>query len=282
MANYDQATKDFIEGMTKEIPSARSRGQVLRGVNQRGTKEVGKPVPPLIQAKVTAGLVSSIADPKKLPAYLARRMTSNVLEKNAADISDELNPKPLQVYNKMMQTFGRSWLDWDADTLRFEMPIKLPAISNEDGYQTVQALQTIAKTNFPFELWHVFENVGHAINNNVVMVDYVTPLEPHEIALTVDVMNSIRGNGEDDLVLSDEVCAYIAASAMNAGMVILPEKYFDTRSQEALDMLNMDLGSKEEVKAALESDSDDHSEMVMIQIGKLREVIDYVLRNNAE
>jgi len=244
MANYDKATQDFINDVAASAPQPSvEQGQK----NQRLIRSV----------------IKAVSNPKQAPSLVAKQLTRNFFEKDASEVSQF---KPLKIYNDLMSDFKKEWFDWDADTLREEFPDQ-----EEVVYSMVQALQTIVKTNFPYEMWHVFENVGHAINGNPVMINHVTPLEIDECALLVKVIDSIRPKLDE----TEEICSYIAACAMDAGLVLLPPTIFDSMCQAKLDELNLDIAIKEQTLKALKSGKIP-DEVVQLQIDRIKNILDYV------
>ena len=180
--------------------------------------------------------------------------------------------KILDLYNALMLEYKKEWLDWEVETLRYELPISKRLSSLPDSeYEKVFALQVIAKTNYPMEAWNTFENIGHALVGNVVIVDYITPLDIQECVLLIRTIKSIRQDAE----LSDDVCAYIGACALTSGLVLLPPSV-DHRAQEQLDDLGMDISIKERVISALEGSNSDHDPIVKTQIERLQGISEYV------
>ncbi len=294
MANYDNATQQFIQDIYKDAPSKKDRrgeSQAIRRATERVqkkpiataksiAKEIGLPEQssPMAKVKTVASIASSLATKKNIPAMTARQLTREILEKEAAEIDEKLKFLPLTVYNKLTGDWDKQWLDWEPETLRELIPERMFELNHEDAYQTMFALQTIAKTDFPMEMWNVFENVGHALNGNNVMINHVTPLEPHECALTMKVITIIRPKLEG----LEEISAYIAACAMEAGMVVLPPKYFRSDAQEHLDKLNMNKDVAAEVLEALRTGKTQNDEVIETQIAKIQDIDNYVKMNLGE
>jgi len=272
MAMHDQATEDFIKNVASYTPK-RNAAQKIRRVAEKKTPsgDVDFPVDPRTAIAIGATIASKKISP------LAMRTIDREFNKEAALVEDTLNPNPFDFYNAMTTKYKDKWFDWDPSTIRLEIASNpdMERYANEDAYQTAFALQTIARTNYPFEAWHIFENVGHALNNNVVMIDDITPLDIHEAALTYLIMKEIR----PDVELTEEVCTYIAACSMESGLVLLPPKIFDPRSQDSLDEMNRDPDLKKRVLDVLQSEAKEGGEVVTIQVERIRAIYEYIERN---
>lgn len=288
MANYDQATQDFIHEIAKSAPKdPRVRGQAIRRAGEESrkqpgiiakklVKEIGLPdkASPMAKARTAVSIAASIASKKAMPQMVARQATREVLEKQSAQISEEIAYKPLDIYNSLMQKYKAAWFNWETETVREDIPKTLPHLNNEDSYMSIFALQNIIRTNYPAELWNVFENVGQALNENNVMVDQVTPLEIHECALTIETIKNLR----PDIEFSEEIDSYIASCAMVDGVVLLPPRYFSNDSQKKLDELNRDPAIKDKILATMQT-QEEGDDVINTQIAKIADIKDYVIRN---
>jgi hypothetical protein len=87
--------------------------------------------------------------------------------------------------------------------------------------QKLYAIRIVATSDTAHNEWHIFEKVGSAFNDRVAKFGVVEKLSPGECARTVSVIEHIRPDS-----YSDEVKAYIAASAHEDGLLtIQPSKY---------------------------------------------------------
>lgn len=290
MANYDEATQNFIKEVAESTPNnPRARGQMIRRAGERVkkkpinfakslAKEIGMPEGASTGAKIrnAATLARSIVSKKALPATAARQITREIMEhqKEGAALDATIIYKPLDIYNQMVKKYGQEWFDWEPETIRDIFPKEMPQLDNEDSYMSVFALQNITKTDYSFELWHIFENVGHALNENNVMVNHVTPLEVHECALTLETMKAIR----PDVEITEEICAYIAACAMEGGVALLPPRFFPPSCQKKLDSISMDPGISAQILNALENNLTGDP-VIDTQIAKIMDIREYVYRN---
>ena len=87
--------------------------------------------------------------------------------------------------------------------------------------QKLYAIRIVATSDTAHNEWHIFEKVGSAFNDRVAKFGVVEKLTPGECARTVAIIESIRPDS-----YSDEVKAYVAASAHEDGLLtIQPSKY---------------------------------------------------------
>lgn len=247
MVYYDQATKDFMEKFA-DTPEEDSRESV---------------------AKKALGVVSAVVakKPKALIGPLARVIASELLKKEAEALI-------LKIYQLLNDKYDREWWDWEPETLW--KTLLVDGVANV-GSQTaelkniVMALQLLVNSNVPFEAWHIFEKVGHALNHNPVDFAIIQPLELDEVALTLKIMQTIRPKQE----FEPEVCGYIAACAKTAGVVYLPDELFSGGCQSFLDDLGNHIPLKEEVKKTWPRHIKGNTALA-IQLQRLHEVREYV------
>lgn len=180
----------------------------------------------------------------------------------------------LEIYRMLFDNFERDWIDWEPETLQIEIKEELGYEPNERMKNIIGAFQTTLKTNYPFELWHVFEKVCHAFNENPVSFAVIQPCEPHEISLTYKLLAEIRPKMHD---YTDDVCGYIAACAQNAGLVFLPSELFPDKCQMFLNQMLEDKKLKEKVEEKWPNYISGESQLA-IQTQMLKEVRDYAAK----
>lgn len=185
-----------------------------------------------------------------------------IREKSAAAPSTVLN-----LY-ELMNSKLPGWQDWEPETLRKELFEEGVNIT-EEIRNVVGALQVVANTNYPFELWHVFENTAHAFAGNDVNFSIIQPLELTEIAAAMKILKAIRPKEG----FEDEVLGYVAAVAKQSGVVYLPRDMFD-ESQKFLDELNNDLELKERTRVMYPA-MKEGDDALAIQTQRLAEVREY-------
>lgn len=171
-----------------------------------------------------------------------------------------LPEKPLKLYKTLNDRYGHEWWDWEPETLWSMM-----GGPSTEVRSIVMALQTVLNTNFPFELWNVFEKVGHAFNGGNVDFEVVQPLEPDEVSLTIYILKTIRPK----IDFEPDVLGYIAATAHEAGLAWLPPELF-AGAQQYMEKLTHDKELAQHVKNTWPGNDGSH------QLGMLHEVKDYV------
>lgn len=240
MAQYDEYTRQFMEDVAADNP-----------VISR-------------ESKFGLGALGSVI-PKARPAVRAlNRLIPTGEEKQAAAPSTVLN-----LYRILNDKFKTEWIDWEPETLWMELGEEGINVTDEIK-NVVGALQVVANTFFPFEAWHIFENVAHAFAGNDVNFSIVQPLELTEAASAVKILTTIRPNTEFEL----EVLDYIAAIAKSSGVVYLPQDIFPG-VQERLDGMNNDIALKSRVRMIYPRVvSGDSSEAIQTQ--KLDEIRGYL------
>jgi hypothetical protein len=249
MAHYDQATKDFINEVSSD---------------QKPTQEAGK-IP--FAVKQVAGLARDLSKGRgQVEPAIAKRIIRLTTGHTVKELEKTSGVSALSVYTLLNQHYLDEWHDWEPETLWQTLEMEHAIQPSDEIKNLVQALQVICKTDFAFEDFSVFENVGHAINMNPVLFGQIQPLEPDEAALTVKVLRSIRPKEE----FEDEVEGYIAACAKRAGMVYLPDDIFPSDCQRFLDAIGNDMSLKYRVI------TNSSGEDVEIQIGRIQEVRDYI------
>lgn len=238
MAHYDKDTEEFMDSVAGR--TARQAVGVAKDISK------GHPVTKSV-AKRAVGIA-----------------TRELLEKEAG-IS------VLSIYSILNQDYGNDWHEWEPETIWQTLETDHGISPSSEVKNIIQALQVVCKTNFPFEDWNIFENVGHAFNGNDVNFSVIQPLEMDEIAKTIKVLSAIRPKQEYE----PEVCGYIAACAKSAGMVWLAPELFGEGCQSFLDEMNNDIELKEKVKSVWPAKSST-DEMLSVQLGRLHEVKEYL------
>lgn len=244
MARFDKTTTDFMEKLADE-----------------GKERAG--APDLAPLRTLKSVVKSIQDPHKA---IGKALVSGATMR--ALFEKEARVKVLGVYGILNENYGRSWWDWEPETVWQTLKKEHGYDPDEDLKNLISALQLCVTTNQPFENWHVFEKVGHAFNQNPVNFGIVQPLEPQETALTLKILRAIRPKQQFD----SEICGYLAATAKNAGIVYLPEEIFTAGCQSFLDGMGNDL----ELKEDLIQGRNKTTPAYQIQIARLKEISDFI------
>jgi hypothetical protein len=184
---------------------------------------------------------------------------------------------PLSLYRSLGIMYGKDWYNWELETIiqtvRLDHKIDLESYGNVDElWDMIGALQVVLNTNFAHEQWHVFEKVGQAFNYSHVDFDVVQPLEIHETAVTLKIIDRLRPKTD----YTHEIIGYIAASAKHSGFVYLPETLFPSGCQEALDALGNDTTLKMAVEHSWKNKVAGHTEAEILQLSRLNELVSYV------
>lgn len=252
MAHYDQATKDFMQGVSdkeehKKEMLARQGVAFAKGLVRGGVKTL-----PTNVVKRAIGIASILTEPE--------------IEKAAM-------PKLLALIETLNDKYSQDWHDWLPETLWQTIRHDFYEEPSDELKNTLQAVQVICKTNGPFEDWHIFEKVGHALNSSPVNFGLIHPLELDQAALTVRVMQEIRPKTD----FEDEVLGYIAACAKEAGVVYLPGSIFPLGCNKFLDDMGNDIELKEKVERMWAHNLKHAQEgtNLEIQLARLREVDEY-------
>jgi hypothetical protein len=225
MARYDKDTADFMEKVADQsffnLPKKKEeRKDAIEDITRRS----------MMVAKGIAG------GPQSAIRALSSAATGTALDKMAS-------MSPESVYSYLNDKYGRKWWDWEPETIWTTLKKDEGLAASEEIKNMIQALQVVLNTNYAHEMWNVFENVGQAFNNNIVSFGMIQPLELTEAALTLRVLRAIRPKQEFEA----DICAYIAASAKESGVVYLPKDLFLEGCQETLDELNNDIELRNEV-----------------------------------
>jgi hypothetical protein len=125
---------------------------------------------------------------------------------------------PVALMLVLMEKFGVDWFDWEAETLKQEILSTFKATSiSEHNWQKIQAVRTLTQTVGFWSEWHIFEKIIQSLNNNVPRFDIAQRCTLAQLMAGVDIANQIREEQYDE-----EVQRYIAACALDEGVVFLP------------------------------------------------------------
>lgn len=262
MDRYDADTKKFISNTidAKEIDrlkALRTLAKTTQGLAQIRSKQdaIRFVTNKLIKETVNRG-VDQIKEGSDASSLTMLGDTSHY-KKN-----------PLEWYKFLNSDFQSDWQDWEPETLWETI-----GVSNltEIDKNIVMALQVVCKTDFPFEAYHVFENVVTAFCGQMPSFAHNQPLSPEEIAHGCSVLNKIRPKAE----YSAEVLGYIASCAKNDGLTVLPKQMFPEGAQEFLDHIGNDLAVKDAVISGMNL-SGELGDIVKSQRERLLEIAEYV------
>lgn len=253
MPRYDEHTEKFMRD-TVGAPKEEKK-------EDKGPRLTTKPI------RVARAVLKGTEDPHGM---LGKFLVSEA----AKSLAKLAELKILQLYGFMNDHYGREWWDWEPETLW--QTLREDHFSEgtpEEIRSAIQALQLTVKTMFPFELWHIFEKVGHAFNLNPVNFTIVQALEPDEAALTMGILRRIQPKTP----FEPEVLIYVATCAKIAGMVFLPDEMFPG-VQKFLDEITFEHDLRDTVKGLWGRAAGRLNVAEKIQLERLHEVQEYLVR----
>ena len=163
-----------------------------------------------------------VKKPSKFPKAI---LSYEVIKHASADIPEDINP--IRLKNFLVDNYKADWLEWLPAVIDKEVMGKQKSeiLSNK-----IQAIRVCLNTDTPWLQWHVFEDVGKALNHQVPDFTLVQPLTLGECLTTMDTMKKLRSEEE----FSSEVLAYIASIAANNDYVYLPSEWEVGKAQPIL------------------------------------------------
>lgn len=252
----DEATKKFMEDVSEREPEVAKKifhgveGAARSALRERDIRSAGKTF-----------LLTGV-----------KALAREGLEKVSAQTPFHHRADIVSIFSQMNDKYGEDWWDWEPETIRVTVDRDYGIEIDEDGENIIGALQMVLNSNQAHEHWHVFEKTGHAFNGNNVDFSILQPLELDEIAVTLDILNTLRPK-QDFL---SEIHGYIAVSAKSSGVVFLPEGLFGSEPQKKLDEMNNDMDLKKRVASLWAKGEEGASLEEQIQIRRLKEVQDYL------
>lgn len=131
---------------------------------------------------------------------------------------------PVALGMVLLKKYGLEFLEWDGDALYVSILDDFKATSISDqNWQKIQAFRTLLLSSAPWHEWEVFENIIQALNNNMPDPDVTQRCTVAQLLAGVDMINSIR----DDEPWNEEIWKYVAACAVDQGILFLPEPLSD-------------------------------------------------------
>lgn len=126
---------------------------------------------------------------------------------------------PIALFMVLLKRFGADFLEWDPHALRKEIVSSFEATSvSELNWNKIEAARTAVLVSSPWSEWHVFEKVVQGLNNNEVDPEVGQPASLPQLMAGVDILSGL----DSDMKFSKEVAAYVAACALEAGVIYLP------------------------------------------------------------
>jgi len=258
----DAATLDFMKVASSDVDKHQ----------QDHKNEVAKQSLSFAKGLATGGV-------KALPINVLKRTIAIAMHEHSHDHNQDkqassTDMSAIPMWHSLNERYGKSWWDWEPETIWQTLTNDFMGHPNDELKNLIQALQVICRTNFPFEDWSTFEKVGHALNSNHVTFDHVQLMELDQIAYTIEVLNTLRKG----VAWSDDVLAYVAASAKHCGVVYLPKDLFPLGCNEFLDKMGNHNELADEVEKALSSarKQQDVDTPLGMQQARIQEIRDYI------
>jgi hypothetical protein len=279
MAQHDKSTEDFVKALVPLTDEEKHRK--VESLTRRGFA-------------LAAGLASN------RPASAAASTAFRAITSGAVDnlMTKQGGISPLKLFTHLNRQYKDAWHDWEPETIWTTIKEDEGIEATSEIKNLIQSFQVLTNTSYAHESWQVFENVGHAINQNIVDFSMVQPLEVNEICYAISVINKIRPRKmEEDKIwdkhpehvrpdhgFENEIWAYIAASAKNSGLVFLPPELLGG-CRKPQDILDNELGNDLELKNRVRGNWDINREKtgienIDIQLGRLKEIKEYIEGNH--
>ncbi|NMC34662.1 MAG: hypothetical protein GYA36_19745 [Veillonellaceae bacterium] len=137
---------------------------------------------------------------------------------NAASFLTNPDAHPIALVLLLTERYGKAWMGWEPEALWTTLAKDLAAPSSHTRAK-LQAGRTVVTGNGFFERWEIFAPCCQAFNNNLPDFETCRPASLPQLYHAVWTAGQLRGK----VPYSDEVERWIAACALNDGIVYLPE-----------------------------------------------------------
>lgn len=140
-------------------------------------------------------------------------------------MEDTLRPKylwgdwahPLEILSQLRahlsKKVGLNWAELDPGTLIKFIELEFGSVDDITKHK-IWALQNALTTDIPWQDYDIFENCCLAFTNHIPIFGLTEPLDPHEMAFGIGILDALR---ED--IYNDEVRGYIAAVMQYNGII---------------------------------------------------------------
>jgi hypothetical protein len=126
---------------------------------------------------------------------------------------------PVALAMVLQEKFRHFWIDYEAETLRFEILATFKATSISDhNWAKIQAVRTLMSSDSFWSAWEVFEKVIQSLNNNLPTFEVAQRCTVAQLMAGVDMASQVR-----QLPFNEEVLGYISASSIEEGITYLPD-----------------------------------------------------------
>lgn len=127
---------------------------------------------------------------------------------------------PLALAMAIFSKMGGDWVEWEAETLRWEIAREFNVSSiSPANWEKIQAVRALMLTVGFWAEWHIFEKILQALNNNIPQFDTLQACTIPQIMAGIDMASEIRPG----MKFSEEVALYVAACALEEGVTYLPD-----------------------------------------------------------
>lgn len=113
--------------------------------------------------------------------------------------------------------FGRDWVTWEPETLWISLS-RRGVEPSAHARAKIHAVRTLLRTDSFFRRWEVFYLCCQALNGNLPDFDLCRPASLPQLFHVAWVADQLRPG----VAYGDEVCRWVAACALNDGVVFLP------------------------------------------------------------
>lgn len=127
---------------------------------------------------------------------------------------------PLLLDAILLDKYGPLWLDWEPETIWFEISDDFKQDVSVHNRNKIQAVKLCHLVDSPWTDWDAFVVVVQALNNNVPNFRTLQRPSIAQIMNAVNIMDKIKS--EDEVKFSEEVMKFIAACFLDEGVVYLP------------------------------------------------------------
>lgn len=121
-----------------------------------------------------------------------------------------------QMRKFLTKEYGLGWPEWEPEVLIKFVEETFGKV-NDLTKNKIWALQSALTTDAPWQDFDIFENCILSWCNESPIFGVIQPMDLHELAFGIGILDSIRTE-----VYSDEVLGYIAATLLNNGVLGTP------------------------------------------------------------
>ena len=234
---------------------------IQRRINKLKSKRVGGKIPDLPYDDVT----ETDTEHNAVEAPLDAEVRESDLKVAQNSYMSDPESNPIKIMLEMDDRWQKDWIEWEPETIiqtSEKEGIDVPKVNLDK----IMALKVIINTPEFFESARAFEKICVAFSNRIVDWGTVQSIRVHDISSTIAlVLRFLK-----DEKFSDDVSAYIAASAIRDGYIILPDNLKFVRepfNNQLRKNIGEDVDSRqEELLSKIKEDRSDLSEEESVQL----------------